>query len=464
MCVTKNVLKIVENTIETYNMFNNGDTVVIGVSGGADSIMLLHCLNSLKAKYNLKLVVAHVNHKIRPGDAERDAEFVRDICKNWGVEFHLREANIKNLAKEWSMSEEEAGRKVRYGFFDELTNNIEGAKIATAHNANDNVETVLMRFMRGSGIQGLSGISFKRDNLVRPILGISRADIEAYIEENNLTHITDKTNFESIYTRNKIRLELIPFMQEMFNPNLIDTVTANIGIYREDAEFLDDMAEKEYRSYCWKHSAIPNAIVCSKHLFTLNKPSIVKRVIIKVIKELMNTEQTGITPQKINEIYEGVNSEVGTIFVLNDEFEVVVDYDSLVFKTKDEPSISESYELDFSSIEGVLELPDFGMKLDVSCVYEREIDNKANVCYIPIELAETKKFTVRTRKDNDIFRVSDDCHKKLNRVFLDKKVSKVGRNIIPMLCSENEVYWCMNYFATRFNQRNGYFVRIKILD
>ncbi len=465
MAITNKILNQVQQTIEKYNMFNYGDTVVIGVSGGADSVMLLHCLNQIKDKYNLHLIAAHVNHKIRPGDAENDAQFVKELCEKWGIEFHLREEDIKSLAKEMSMGEEEAGRFVRYGFFRDLCMDEDGnyiGKIATAHNANDNVETVLMRFMRGTGVQGLSGISYKRDNIVRPILGITRADIEAYIVENALTHITDKTNFESIYTRNKIRLELIPFMQNMFNPNLIETVTNNIQTYREDAEFIESLVDKSYKTNCWWNYEDRRCLNCSLTGLRSENVSIAKRVIIKAIKDVMGKEQTGISPQKIDEIYKGLNSEVGTIFVLSEKYEVLVDYDILVFKpTNLEKNMNEfTVESELQMDEISVHYPEFHLDLGYERVFKWEIDNNGREIYLPEEFVKGKTLTLRTRREGDIFRVFDNCHKKLNRVFVDKKVSKVGRDNKILLCDGNEVLWCVGEFATRFNIRSGRFVRI----
>lgn len=467
MSITNKVMAQVNQAIEKYNMFNDGDTVVVGVSGGADSVMLLHCLNQIKDKYNLHLIAAHVNHKIRPGDAERDAAFVENLCKEWGVEFHLKEVDIKALAKDASMGEEEAGRFVRYGFFRDLCMNESGeyiGKIATAHNANDNVETVLMRFMRGTGVQGLSGISYKRDNIVRPILGVTRADIEAYIEENGLTHITDKTNFESIYTRNKIRLELIPFMQEMFNPNLIETVTNNIQTYREDAEFIDGLVDKSYKTYCWWSYEDRRCLNCALVGLRNENVAVAKRVIIKAIKAIMDREQTGVSPQKIDEIYKGLYSEVGTVFVLNEKYEVLVDYDNLVFKpTNLEKNMNEfTVKSELEMDEVYVTYPEFNLDLSYTRVFKWEIDNNGREIYLPEEYVKGKKLTLRTRREGDVFRKNEDCHKRLNRVFVDKKVNRVGRDNKILLCDGNEVLWCVGEFATHFNNRSGQFVRIRV--
>jgi tRNA(Ile)-lysidine synthase len=232
MRIENNLVRKMINTIEQHNMIQANDRVIVGVSGGADSVALLRALRAVQSNYNLTLIVCHVNHKIRPGAAERDQKFVEELCRELGVECHVKEAHVETLAKEWNMSDEEAGRKVRYDFFNE-TAGVYG-KIATAHNKNDNAETVMMRFMRGTGLHGLTGIPYQRDNIIRPILDISRDEIEEYLEEIGQTHITDETNLQPIYTRNKIRLNLIPEIQREFNPNFVETLTNNISTYRDE--------------------------------------------------------------------------------------------------------------------------------------------------------------------------------------------------------------------------------------
>lgn len=460
MSVTNQILNTVRETIKKYDMIRPNDTVVMGVSGGADSVMLFHVLNTLKTEYNLHLIVAHVNHKIRKGDAEKDAAFVENLCKVNNVEFHLKEAYIKDLAKEWNMGEEEAGRKVRYGFFAELAGT-EG-KIATAHNANDNVETVLMRMMRGTGIAGLKGISYKRNNIIRPILGISRSDIESYLEENGLTHITDKTNFESIYTRNKIRLELIPFMQNTFNPNLIDTLTQNIKTYSEDADFFESESEKEYFSLMSRdgeNSSIRLELSC---LIALH-PSIAKRVIIKAIKELKNSEQIDVSADKIDMIFNNLSKKVGTVFTLNEGYQIRIDYDYLVFEKKEEVNVVESCEICLTDFEQIVKVNNMVESLKISVCSEECIDNNGNVCYLPYEMFKNKTLILRSRNNGDIFRVTGSCHKKLNRVFSDKKISGADRDKVLCLCIDEEVIWALGCFATRFDERTGKFFKLELV-
>lgn len=457
--LTNRVLAQICENIEKYNMFESNDTVVVGVSGGADSIMLLYCLNALKDKYKITLKVAHVNHKIRVGAAESDAKFVSDVCKELGIPFYLKEANVKQLAKEWKMSEEEAGRKVRYSFFREIA---DGGKIATAHNANDNVETVIMRFMRGTGIKGLSGISFKNEDIVRPILNISRKDIEEYIKENNLTHITDSTNFEPIYTRNKIRLNVIPYILKVFNPNFVDTVTSNIASYREDADYFEKEVENAYNSIVVKEE---NNISVSINLLLSYHPAIYKRLIRRIIETIMGTEQIDVSSKRVQDIVSLTENKVSTVLPLNRNYVVRVGYNSLVFekvienkKNMNEYSVPLKTDIEFAHATVV----DLDFNYSVFDVESLEIDNKVGEFYLPYSDYIDKTLTIRTRRDGDVVRVEDGIHKKLNKFLADKKIDNSIRDNLLLLCDGNEVLCVFGYFVTRFSKRNGRFIKFRV--
>lgn len=466
MCLTDKILSNIENTIKKHNMFEYGETVVIGVSGGADSIMLLDVLDKLKDKYNLSIVVAHVNHKIRKGDAESDAEFVKNICESYGFEYRLKEADVKQLSKEWNMGDEEAGRKVRYSFFNELAEEFKPAKIVTAHNANDNVETVLMRFMRGTGVKGLSGISHKRGNIVRPILDVTRDDIEEYIRENGLVHITDKTNFESIYTRNKIRLELIPFMKEQFNSNLVETLNNNIQTYTEDSDYFDSEVDKVFKEKVQLVKSSNDLLLELKDLKSLH-PAIAKRLMIKIIKVLMNSEQIDLGVSDITKIYNSLvdneNIRMGSIFMLNKNYRIRVTYDGLLFEKNTNNNIDSVYEIKLDRLDGKkVYCPDFGLNLYLEKVVSSNIVNTPNCFYLPLENYKNKILTFRTRKDGDVYRIDDNTHKKLSKYFISKKIDSVLRNQIPLICFESEVLCVAGYFVTRFANRDGEFIKITI--
>ena len=187
------------NTIKRYEQIKSGDTIVVGVSGGPDSICLLNVLKNLQNELKINIVVAHINHMIRK-EADSETEFVQDFCEQRDIKCFVKKADVLQIAKEKKLGTEEVGRKIRYDFFEEVKNIVGGNKIATAHNANDNAETVLMNFLRGSGSTGLKGIEPIRDNkLIRPIIECTRQEIEQYCNEKGLNPKYDKTNQENIY-------------------------------------------------------------------------------------------------------------------------------------------------------------------------------------------------------------------------------------------------------------------------
>ena len=235
-------------TIKEYNIIKNGETIVIGVSGGPDSMALLNLLMKLNEnkKIDARLVVAHINHGIRE-EAEEETKFVENFCQKNNIPCYIKREKVEELAKKQKVGTEEAGRKLRYSFFEEVLEKEKASKIATAHNANDNAETILMNLMRGSGTSGLKGIEIKRDNkYIRPILKATRREIEEYCDAMNLQPKIDKTNKENIYTRNKIRNELIPFIEKEFNPNIINSLNRLSEIAGDEDDYIQKKVEEAY--------------------------------------------------------------------------------------------------------------------------------------------------------------------------------------------------------------------------
>lgn len=230
-------LSLVEKTVSRYNMLSKGDTVIIALSGGADSVSLLYALNSLKEKYSLNLKAAHMNHNLRGEEALRDENFCRKICEEKGVELFVKSVDINAVAEKEKISTELAGRNERYKFFGELSEKY-GAKIATAHNADDNVETVVFNLIRGAGLNGLGGIKPVRSNIIRPLIRIERAEIENYLNENSIPFVTDSTNLTDDYTRNKIRHLIVPVMREI-NPNVAGNIADGTEVISKINSFVE---------------------------------------------------------------------------------------------------------------------------------------------------------------------------------------------------------------------------------
>ena len=228
-------------TVKKYNMLSKGDRVLSGVSGGADSIALLEFFVSVKEKYDLDICVAHVEHGIRGEDSVNDAEFVENYCKKLGVNFYLKTIDAPNLAKKAKMGVEEYSRMARYDFF----NTIECDKIATAHNLTDNIETLLFRLARGTGLKGACSIPAVRGKIIRPFIEVSSGEIRKWCNDNNIPYRVDCTNSDSAYSRNLIRLEILPLFEKL-NANYQDNIENFIRDVNEDYTFIDDYVKSIY--------------------------------------------------------------------------------------------------------------------------------------------------------------------------------------------------------------------------
>ena len=212
------------DTIKENNLINKGDVIVVGVSGGPDSITLLTCLNKYKDYLDIKLICAHINHLIRK-DSTEDEQFVENVCEKMGIKCYVKRAEVEKIAKEQKKGTEEVGRKIRYDFFDEVAEKENANKIAIAHNMNDNAETMLLNIVRGSGLTGLEGIQAQEyGKYIRPLINCTREDIEEYCTKNNLQPRIDSTNKENIYRRNIIRNKILPEIKEL-NPNIVQSLS-----------------------------------------------------------------------------------------------------------------------------------------------------------------------------------------------------------------------------------------------
>ena len=299
------------NTINKYNMIQSGDGIVIGVSGGPDSMTLLNILNNLKEKLNIKLYVAHINHSIRE-EADAETEYVKEFCKKIDVEFFAKKVKVEEEAKKLKIGTEEAGRNIRYEFFEEVAHKVGANKIATAHNLNDNAETVLMNIMRGTSVSGLKGIDKVRDGkYIRPIIECSRAEIEDYCKEKNLNPRYDKSNNENIYTRNKIRNLLIPFLQKEFNPNIVEGINRLSQIAIEEEQFINKVVENEYEKL---QIAVDNTIILNLKEFNKLDYVIKSKLILYTISKVYG-KTSGIEKKHIDDIIKLCDNNIGNKYL-----------------------------------------------------------------------------------------------------------------------------------------------------
>ena len=243
-------------TLTEYELIDKGDHIVIGLSGGPDSVCLFDLLLNVADEMELTIHPVHVNHKFRPGAAEEDQAYVEELCRSRGLECKSFVVDCNALAAETGMTSEEAGRKARYdAFYDTAMEILEedgtvSVKIAVAQNANDQAETILFRLLRGTGTDGLAGIAYKRYErgicVIRPLLDFYRDEIEAYCEEKGLEPVTDHTNNEAIYARNRIRLDLLPYLESKYNENIQETLVRLGHIAAADKDYIWQQTQMAY--------------------------------------------------------------------------------------------------------------------------------------------------------------------------------------------------------------------------
>ena len=304
-------------TIKKYNLIQNGDKIIVGLSGGPDSISLINVLDEIRKDKTTGLefgiIAAHINHNIRE-EAKSDEDYVVKYCKEKNIEVYVLSIDINKKAKEEKKGTEETGRNARYEFFEQILIKTKANKIATAHTANDNAETVLMNIIRGSGISGLKGIRpIRDDKFIRPLIETTREEIEEYCKKNNLNPRIDKTNFENDYTRNKTRNILIPLIKEQFNPNIIMTINRLSDIINEENEYLEKLTKQKYKEILIEEK-IGKQIVLDLKLFNEQDLVIKKRLILHTIKILQGNAQ-GIGKVHIEDIIKLCGNNLGNKYL-----------------------------------------------------------------------------------------------------------------------------------------------------
>lgn len=323
------MLKLSEKAIRTIignKLIKKGDKIVVGVSGGPDSVCLLNILYRLKNKFNLKLVVAHVNYGMRAKNADKDEQLVKKLASNMGLKFKtLHHASFKESIA--ASNVEEQFRNIRYDFFHKILREEKADSIAVAHTRNDQAETILMFFLRGAGLRGLSGMKYKQNNVIRPLLDICRSDILAYLKQNKLNFRMDITNEDISYTRNKIRHKLIPYLNKEFNPNLISTLVKNAEVIRDDYEFIDQATRVIYQVLAEsKKSKIKLDLKKFLGLYSGLQRSIIRLLLEKFLGDVRGISVLDIeeTLRMLKEAKEGSYRDIKGLRVLKRDGKIVV--------------------------------------------------------------------------------------------------------------------------------------------
>ena len=441
------MLDKVINYIKENKIIQQDDRILVALSGGPDSVCLLHMLYRIKDKFNLKLGAIHINHMLRGEEADKDENYIIDLCEQMGIKHYVKRINIEYIAKETNVSLETAGRNERYKAFEEIKIKDKYNKIAVAHNANDQAETILMRIMRGTGLEGLTGIKPQREGgIIRPILCLNRQEIEDYCEYNGLNPRIDASNYDRHYSRNRVRLDILPYMRDNFNKDIIDTLNRMTLLLQKDNEFIEEYSKKCYNIYCKKHN---NKLEILKELFEKEMESIITRVVIIAFKEISKSYQNF----EMKHIYEIVNlasRETGKKINLTNNIICENLYGNIVLSKNDNKyynyCVKTEIKLDKDNIIENIEFNNYIINFEVIENKKKEKFTKNNLIklfnYDKIE----KEILIRYRKDGDkIIPLGMSGSKKVKDIFINSKVPREERDNTPILCFDDKISWIVGY-------------------
>ena len=439
--------KKVLDYIRENKMIEKGHNIVVGVSGGADSMCLLNILISIREELQLNLVAVHVHHGIRGESADRDAKYVSEYCAANNVKCIVKYFDVPKLAEEMGMSHEETGRYVRYEAFREVLADMPaGGSIAVAHNADDNAETVLFNILRGTGLKGMTGIRPVRDHIIRPILCLTREEIEEYNKENNILYVQDETNLTEDYTRNKIRLGVLPKAREI-NPK----ASEHINMTAESLGLIEDYIKCELDKIYG--DVVDN---CTDKTVTINTVKFLelhKAMKIEVVKKCLY-EVAGlardITKQHIDWVLALFDMTVGKRVSLPYGMVAIREYESVAIRKEsmlDKGALDESYVTIDGEGEYNIKLAGNNGKLTVeSDVFSTEIFEE-NRCtkWIDCDIMKSN-LQVRTRRKGDYIILDESgSRKKLKDFFIDKKIPKEERDNILLVANGSDIVWIFGY-------------------
>lgn len=432
-------------------MIEKGDRIVIGVSGGADSVCLLHVLTQICEWEDAKLEVVHINHGIRGDEADRDELFVENLCKELALPYQRFFYEVKKLASEQGLSEEEAGRKVRYEAFLETCEQKGCNKIAIAHNKNDNAETVLFHMLRGSGLKGLSGIDPMRRvatkcgdiTLIRPLLFANRSEIEEYLKENQLLYVTDSTNLTEDYTRNKIRNKILNYAEAEINSAAIDHINESALMLKETLSYISKQVRQCFQRIVRQQG---NQYQLSIKMLKEEDPVIQKGIVYEVLKQLAGSGKD-LEAKHVALVLSLLEMQVGRSLHLKYQIVAEREYEDLrLCQRVHEEFASEETPFDSFTVEipGEIWLPSLGKVLETGLIsYKKEESVPKSSCvkwfdYDKIENA----VEIRTRREGDFLQVNAlGGRKKLKDYFIDQKIPKKQRDSQLLITDGNHVMW-----------------------
>lgn len=439
--------------MEAAGLVREGTGIVVGVSGGADSVCLLAILKALQSELMLTLTAVHVHHGLRGEEADGDKAFVQALCEKWSIPLRVYDVDVKSISRSKGISLEEAGREVRYDLFAQVLKETGSEFIAVAHQMEDQAETVMLHLLRGTGLDGLCGMSVRQGNLLRPLLNISRAEILEYLTRNAIPYRVDSSNLSGDYTRNRVRNELFPALREMFSVDPVKQLVRLSTLVQDDYIHLEEEARSAFKQ-CSIEQA-PNgseSIVSELSLSKLKSFSdaLIKRI-IRIAWERIKGNRKNLEQVHVTQVLELIKKEkTGKRVTLPLGARVEISYDKLIFSPCEGSGDKKTYNYSVA-LEGETRAPKAG-----GALYGQVMS--AEQAFLKYGLPESIKekelvqlfdydrikcgITLRNRTEGDrIYPRGSKGEKKLKEYFIDQKIPREVRSEVPLVAYENRVVW-----------------------
>ena len=444
------LIRKIKNTIIRENLIEKNDKILIGLSGGADSVFLFNVLYKLKDDFDFEIKTCHINHSYRDA-ALRDEKFSRKISEEKNIQFFSKKVDMKQYSIDNSISLEDSGRILRYNCFNEILESEKLNKIAVAHHLDDQVETFFLHLFRGSGIDGLCGIQYRNKNIIRPLLDVSKSEILTYLDENNIEYVTDETNFVADVQRNKIRLEMLPYIQENFNSSINESIYRTINILKDSKEIIDDVTKLKYETLVnQKYSEYSIDV----DLFKKEKTSVKRNIIRKLLIELNGSNQD-IRMVYIDDIIELFDLKNGSEYVFKD-YSFFKSYDKVIIRKNLNNKKSQSVKFELGEIN-------FGeFKINSYLTKDTKVKPSRNKMVFDSEIL-SHNLVIRKRKNGDRIKLKGFT-KKIKDVFIDNKVLQIERDNYPILSDDENVYAILSLKRSNLYMKNSNSKEVLVIE
>lgn len=442
--------------IQNNKLIEKNDTIIVGASGGPDSQFLIYLLKSIKDEYKLKIILAHLNHLHRK-EAINDENLVKETAHKLNLEFRVKRASMDDYAKTHKISAEDAGRRLRYEFFNELASQYENSKIAIAHNKNDQAETVLMRLIRGTGLDGMVAMDFRNGNIIRPILSFSKDEIISYLDSNLIPYAIDKTNLSNDYTRNYIRNQIIPEFSTI-NPKAVDAIYNLSMLLKEDFKIVDRSIDSLYKEVIVLEDE--NQILFDLSKFDQLEDFYQKRLLRKAIGKLKNNLKD-ISKKNIDEFLSLTTLASGKK-IIKDDLEFIKNY-----KTYQLSKVENNLNLENFAFLSLNDEINFNGKIIKATLVNSMGEKNKNIAYFSFDKLKFP-LKLRYRENGDTFKPLGFNHnKKLKDFFIDQKIDRNLRDRIPIILSDDKIIWLIGFRQSeefRVDKEDKNIIKIEVRD